>query len=181
MLALKETPLNYDLKIYHLWAKFCFVVCVCVCVWYFSWVVYCDYSRRRRWLISVLLTQMWPGLLLSRNTVIGSPSNIKGPRICLSFRFLWFLLCGLLEEQNPLCGNITIFLILFSSFFKFIIPRFGLLAGIRLSVCISKFQRILCVSFIKMVLICVYTIWQYGEISISCTIPCESSFSPSHV
>ena len=52
---------------------------------------------------------------------------------CPSFRFLWFLLCGPAGRQ--------------SHFFLLAITRSGLLAGIKWSVCISKFQRTLCVSF----------------------------------
>ena len=53
----------------------------------------------------------------------------------LSFRFLLFLLCG------------ALFGMFFFFFFFLTITRYGRLTEIRWSICISKFQRSLCVSF----------------------------------
>ena len=63
----------------------------------------------------------------------------QGPNICLFFGFLLSSLCGLPERQNQLGGKFFFFL-LFNSLF-------GILAGIERSVCISKSQKALCVSF----------------------------------
>ena len=54
------------------------------------------------------------------------------------------------------------------------------LARIGWSVCISKFQRILCVSFSR-ILVCADTICRHGQILVSCTIPTWSLFPPNHV
>ena len=58
-----------------------------------------------------------------------------------SFRFLWFSLSGPPRQQSPLFGRLS---------FLIIITRFGLRAGIRSCVCISKSARILCVSFCRL-------------------------------
>ena len=63
----------------------------------------------------------------------------QGLSICLSFRFLLYLLYGLLGRQSLLHNN--------SSFFLLIITRFGFLAKIKWSVCISKCERIIYISF----------------------------------
>ena len=65
----------------------------------------------------------------------------QGLGIYLSFRFLWFLLCGLPERQNQLFGRFSFFLFLLT------ITRSDHLAEIGWSVYISKSQRSLCVSF----------------------------------
>ena len=44
----------------------------------------------------------------------------------------------------------------------------------------SKPKKILCISFIELILLCLSTICQLGQISISCTIPSGSLFPPSH-
>ena len=75
----------------------------------------------------------------------------QGPSTYLSFRYLWFSSCGLLGRQNSLFYRF--------SFFPLIITRSGILAGIRWSVCMTKSQRILCVSFLGQILACVYTIF----------------------
>ena len=58
--------------------------------------------------------------------------------------------------------------------------RSGFLAQIRGSICISKSQRILGISFSRTILICVCTICQNIQISISCIIPSGSPFLSSH-
>ena len=59
---------------------------------------------------------------------------------CISFCVLSVSHFGLLEQQNLLDDN-------FSLLFFFLINKFGLLVGIGRSVCISKSQKILCISF----------------------------------
>ena len=61
----------------------------------------------------------------------------QGSSICRFPRFFLILLCGPLKRQNPL----DVF------FFLLIITSSGLLTGISWYVCISKSQRIVCVSF----------------------------------
>ena len=62
-----------------------------------------------------------------------------GLSTCNSFCFLWFSFCGPPGWQSPLFGRF--------SFLCFTLTWSGLLARIRWSVCISKSQRILWVSF----------------------------------
>ena len=62
----------------------------------------------------------------------------QGPSTCLAFRFLWFSLCVPLGHQSPLNSKFAFFCWLSRG-----------LVGIRWSVCISKSQRILCVSFFR--------------------------------
>ena len=69
---------------------------------------------------------------------------------CLSFCFLWFSLYGLLGWQNPQYSKFSPFFFSFFNFSLLIITRSGHLAKIRDSVCISKSQRILCISFFRM-------------------------------
>ena len=57
----------------------------------------------------------------------------------LSFPFLLILLCGSLGRQSPIFGR----------FFWLTTARSGHLAEIRLSICISKFRRTLCVSLTR--------------------------------
>ena len=73
----------------------------------------------------------------------------QDPRTYLSFHFLLFLLCGLLKPQNSQDGHCILFFL--------IIIWFGLLAAIRWSVWISKYQIILCVKFSGMdYSLCIY-------------------------
>ena len=65
-------------------------------------------------------------------------------RTYLSFRFLSVLSCGQPERQRQLFGRFS-FSFLF--FLFLMIKRSCRLAEIRWSICISKSQRILCVSF----------------------------------
>ena len=90
-----------------------------------------------------------------------------------SLFLLLILLSGPLGWQSLLFGSF--------SFFWSTITRFGCLAEIMWSVCISKSQRTLCVSFFRMDLGYVYTTCSYGQISISCTISSGSPCLPSHV
>ena len=62
----------------------------------------------------------------------------QGLDIYLSFRFLLIFLCGLPRQQSPLSGRFSFWLI---------ISRSDRLAKISSSVCISKSQKSLCVSF----------------------------------
>ena len=62
------------------------------------------------------------------------------PGIYILFRFLLFSLWGPPEWHNQQDSKLSFFLFVIST-------KSGLLAGIRWSVCISKYQRILCVSF----------------------------------
>ena len=63
--------------------------------------------------------------------------------------------------------------------FLLIHTKFGCLAGTRWFVCISKSQRIFISYSLGRILVCIYTIWQYGQILISCAIPSGSPFPPS--
>ena len=65
----------------------------------------------------------------------------QGPSICQCFHFLLFFLCGLPEWQKSTWQKVLFYLL--------INTRPGLLTGIRGFICISKFQRILYVSFFK--------------------------------
>ena len=76
-------------------------------------------------------------VLLSPSCSTGFLVLWQGPSTCLSFCFLWFSLSTRTEKSS----------IQQVLFFLLIITRFGLLATIRWSVCISKSQRILCISF----------------------------------
>ena len=73
----------------------------------------------------------------------------------LSFRFLSVLTCDQLERQSPLFGRFSffffssLFLFFFFFFLALTITLSGSVAEIRWSVCISKSQRILGVSFSK--------------------------------
>ena len=65
-----------------------------------------------------------------------------------------FLLGGPLRRQNPLYGRFPVFFL--------IITRSGLLARCKLSTCISKSRRILCVSFFRTdsgLYICHLVVW----------------------
>ena len=64
----------------------------------------------------------------------------QGPNTWLSFRFLWFSFCSPLGRHSSLFSRF---------FFLLALTKSSLLAGIRWSVCISKYQRLLCVSFIS--------------------------------
>ena len=66
-----------------------------------------------------------------------------------------------------------------SLFLLLIIMRSGCLTKIRWPVWDSKSQRCLCVSFSRTAIR--LSIWLYGQISISCRIPCGSFFPPSRV
>ena len=68
-----------------------------------------------------------------------------------------------------------------SFFFLLIIIRSGLLAEIRLSVCMSKSHKSLCDHFLEQMLGCAYTICWHGQIWISSTFPSGSPYSPSRV
>ena len=95
------------------------------------------------------------------------------------FRYLSFFLLSFnltLWSAGP--AKSTIWQVSFFFFFLTII-RPDHMAKIRWSVCISKSQRSLYVSFSRMG--CAYTICSYGQISISCTIPCRSPCPSSHV
>ena len=69
-------------------------------------------------------------------------SSLARSKYLFLFHFLLFSLCGPLERQNQLDDKF--------SFFFSITTRSGLLAEIRWSVCISKSQRTLCISFSRM-------------------------------
>ena len=74
----------------------------------------------------------------------------------------------------------TIFQILFF-FFLLIIIRSGLLVGIRLSVCMLKSQRSLCVSFSRTGAgLCIYHLLVWSNLD-SCTFPNGSPCRPSRV
>ena len=82
----------------------------------------------------------------------------QGPSTCISFCFLWYSLSGSLGQESTLYCRfffyflfIYFFIFFFFFFFLAIITRSGLLTGFTWSVCISKFQRILCVSFFRMI------------------------------
>ena len=64
----------------------------------------------------------------------------------LPFRFLTILFCGLPGRQSLLFGRFS-FLFFFHFFFLLTITRSGRLVEMTWFVCISKSQRILCVSF----------------------------------
>ena len=75
----------------------------------------------------------------------------------LSFHFLSILLCSQPGQQSPHFA---------SSFFFLIITRSGRLAKIRWSVCISKSQRSLCVSFSRTdVGLCVYHLFVWSNLN----------------
>ena len=89
-----------------------------------------------------------------------------------SFRFLWVLLCGLPGRESPLFGRFS-----FSYLFLITITRSVLL------VMMGDLFVFLCPSELYAshspggILVCPYTIWLHGQISISCTIP-SASLSP---
>ena len=76
--------------------------------------------------------------LVSSSTSCYFPTLWQDQSICLFFPFLLLLLSLMLEGQNPLDNK----------FFSFLLINiwFSFLAGIKWSVCISKSQKILCVS-----------------------------------
>ena len=92
------------------------------------------------------------------------------------FCFLSTLLCGQLEKQNPQFSK-SLFLLLL---LLLIIIRSGRLAEIRWSVCISKSQRSLCVSFFRTDSgLCVYHSFLFSSftflhISYRITVPTKS-------
>ena len=102
------------------------------------WMVYARPSISNSsilwWLFQVHQLQ-----LVSPSCSIDFYSPLARSKYCFFFRFLLFSFCGQPGWENPLFG--------ISFFVLFTFPRFGLLAGIRWSVCISKSQRIFCISF----------------------------------
>ena len=100
----------------------------------------------------------------------------QGLDIYLSFRFLLILLCGLPGRQSLLFGRFSFYNF---SFLLLTITLLGRLSEIMRSVCISKSQRTLYVSFSKTDSgLCIYHI---GQILISCTIPSWLTSPPSCV
>ena len=99
----------------------------------------------------------------------------QGSSTCLTFRFLWFSLCGSRGQQNLQRFFWGFFLGFF--FFLLIITWPGLLDKIRWSVCFSESQRILCDSFSRTdSSLCKYHLAVWSNF-ISCTIP-SGSLSP---
>ena len=90
-----------------------------------------------------------------------------------SFRILSVLFCGQPGQQSPQFGNFSFLLLL-------IIIRYGLLAEIRWSVCMSKSHRNLCVLFSRTdVELCIYRlfVWwnlNFLHISLRITLPTRS-------
>ena len=86
----------------------------------------------------------------------------QGASICLSPRFLLFLLYGPQERQHPQNGKFSFFSFFFFFFFLFINIRCGLLHGIgwsiRLIFCISKSYSL------GFILVWVYSVWSDGQI-----------------
>ena len=84
----------------------------------------------------------------------------QGLSTCLSFYFLSVLPWVQPEQQSSLFGKLLFF------FFFLTITRSGHLAEIRWSVCISKFQRILSVSFSRMdSRLCIYHLFVWSNLN----------------
>ena len=119
-------------------------------------------------MVSILLVpfpRLWrPFQAHQLELVLSSPSCsttflilLPGLRTCLCFRFLWFSLSGPLVQLNPLYSKFSLSLPLSHSLslslsiylsiylLLLIITRSGLLTGIWWSVCISQYQRMLCI------------------------------------
>ena len=104
----------------------------------------------------------------------------QGLSTCLSFRFLWFKPSDQPGQQSLIYNRFSFFLLIYF-YFLLIISWSGLQAEIRWSVCISKSQRILCVSFSRTgSVLCIYHFFVWSN-SCSCTIPSGSPFLPTHV
>ena len=68
ILAIKGTPADHDTQTWCLGSTLIWIS-------HFSCVVQCGYNRPRGWLISVLLSQMWPGTLLKRTLKQNPPQK----------------------------------------------------------------------------------------------------------
>ena len=93
----------------------------------------------------------------------------QGPSTCFFFHFLWFSLGGLLVRKNLWDGKLSFF------FVNYHLAWFSDRGGV---IFVSQNPKEFYVS-IGEILICAYTICLSGQISISCTIFCGSTFPPS--
>ena len=100
--------------------------------------------------------------------------------------FAFFLLCGLLERQNRTVRQVLLFIHLFIFIyfqFFFFLLSLGLVVRLRFGdPFVSQNPREFCASHsLGRIPGCAYTTCSYGQISVSCIIPCGSPFPPSHV
>ena len=101
-----------------------------------------------------LLQLVW----LSPSCSIASSALYHGPDIYLPFHFLLILLCGLPGRQRPLFSRF--------SFLFLTITRSGHLAEVRWSICISKSQTSLCISFSRINLgLCIYHLFVWSNLN----------------
>ena len=124
--------------------------------------------------VSSAPTRIGITLTLMFNNFFSSLAKIQVFVNLLAFFYFHY---GSPERQNPRDVN-------FSSLVFFLLLmniKSGGLVRNWWSVCISKLRKFYASHSQVLILICVYTIRSYGQISISCTIHSRSSFPPSHI